>query len=157
MDCRHDKTALATDIRLPIPRAARRQLTLEVRILSRCPRVGPEIVAKREVLAPEPASELHQMNVIGTGLTPPKELMPHDACISAVLVAGPLERRNAGEGRERRRVARQNVQDRLGAQAGYGSAANVLERHVLLRAQRIDGEEQRAPPVVEGIEQDLDL
>src|ERR1051326_5048783 len=132
-DCRHDKTALATDIRLPIPRMARRQLALEVRILGRCPRIGPEIVPKREVLAPEAAAELHQMKVIGTGLTPAKELMPEDARISAVLVAGPLERRNAGEGRDRRRVARQNVQDRLGAQARYGGAADVLERQLQLR------------------------
>ena len=115
MNCRNDETALATDIRLPIPRVPRRQLTLEMPILSRCARIGPEIVAKREVLAPEPAPELHQMDVIGTGLTPAKELMPDDACIPAVLVAGPLERLNAGEGWDRSRVARQNVQDRLGA------------------------------------------
>jgi len=83
-------------------------------MLSRRPSIGPEIVAKREVLAPEPAPELHQMDVIGTGLTPAKELMPDYACIPAVLVAGPLERRNAG-GWDRSRAARQNVQDRLGA------------------------------------------
>src|SRR5947208_13514836 len=73
------------------------------------------------------------MDVIGTGLTPAKELMPDDACIPAVLVAGPLERRDVGERWDRSRVARQNVQDRLGAQARYRGAADVLERQLQFR------------------------
>src|SRR6266513_660935 len=73
------------------------------------------------------------MDVIGTGLTPAKELMPDDACIPAVLVAGPLERRDVGERWDRSRVARQNVHARLGAQARYRSAADVLERQPQFR------------------------
>src|SRR5438094_7597751 len=73
------------------------------------------------------------MGGMGTGVTPAKYLTPHDACIAAVRGAGPLERRDVGERWDRSRVARQNVEDRLGAQARYRSAADVLERQLQFR------------------------
>ncbi len=127
------ETALPTDVRLTIPRVLRCQPALQVRIARRHVRISTKTVPKCEVLPPQVTALLHEMDVIRTRLPATKELMPDDARIAAMLIARLLERGDVVANRYTRGVASQDVEDRLGAQAPYGRAADVLQSQRQLR------------------------
>ena len=68
-----------------------------------------------------------------TRLPATKQLMPDDARIAAMLIARLLERGDVVANRYTRGVASQDVEDRLGGQARYGRAADVLQSQRQLR------------------------
>src|SRR2546421_4765274 len=144
---------LALDVALSISRELSSQGPLQLRVLALGLRIRPQDVSKGEVLSPERPALLHEVNVIGPRLSAPKELMPGNPTIAAMLVPSPSEGGNIARRRCVGRVAGENVEDRLGAEARNGCAADVLEYNGkrparLAQALRLGGEEAGPPLIV---------
>jgi hypothetical protein len=122
-----DELTLAVDVRFPIVRKARRERLLELAIVACRRGVSSQVITKSQVLSPQFAVLLDEMNVIGAWLSAAKELVARDTAIAPVDVPGSLEGYDVIECEFSRRVAGQDVEHRFGAKTRHCGASDMLE------------------------------
>jgi len=87
------------------------------------------VVTKCQVLSPQFAALLDEMNVIGARLSPAKELVTRDTSIASVLVPCSRERRDVLESWHSGGVASQDVENGFGAKTWHSGASDVLDTY----------------------------
>jgi hypothetical protein len=148
-----DVRRLGIHVGLAILREARGQDALQFGELACGLGMGPEVVAKGEIVAPQRAAFFNQVQVVRPRLASAKKLSARHASLAAVLVTGLLESGNEVPGRCIAGAARRYVENRLGAHTRDGGTADVFQS----RRQRaplvaypllLSGEERWPPSVV---------
>jgi hypothetical protein len=129
-----------------------REALLERSVLRGQRGVRAQPVAKREVVAPQRAAVLDEMQVVRARIAASEVVAPRDARLATVHVARALQRRDVGRD-VARRSADQQVEDRLRHQPRHRRAAHVLDlgRQVAERgpqARTLVGEARRPRGVV---------
>lgn len=117
------------DVRLPIPRKSRRQITLQGRIRVTQSAVSAETIPENEMIPPEGAVDRSEVHVIRARIPTSEKLTPGNLLLSAVHIVGFLEYAGAFRYGRTFGVACKNVYNRLGRQSGNGGASCVLEHH----------------------------
>lgn len=147
-----DVRRLGIHIGLAILRETRGQDALQVSELVCGLGMGPEIVAKGEIVAPQRAAFFNQVQVVRPRLAPAKELSARHALLAAVLITGLLESSNEVLGRCIAGPARRYVENRLGAHTRDRGTADVFEsqrqRATLIAYPPLFSGEERWPPSV---------
>ena len=133
-------------------REARGQEALQVGELACGLGMGPQIVAKGDIIAPQRTAFFNQVHVVRPRLAPAKELSARHAQLAAVLVTGSLESGNVVRRRCIARPASSHVENRLGQHARDRGTADVFElqrqRATLVAYPLLFSGEERGPPSV---------
>jgi hypothetical protein len=148
-----DVRRLGIHVGLPISRETRGQDALQVGELACGLGMGPEIVAKGDIVAPQRTAFFNQVHVVRPRLAPAKELSARNASLAAVVVTGLLESGNVVLGRCIAGPARRYVENRLGAHTRDRGTTDVFEsqrqRATLVAYPLLfSGEERRPASVV---------
>ena len=94
-----DEATLPCNVRLTVSRELCRETPLNLFVAAGRLAVSAQIVSKGDVLAPQRAAELNEVNMIRPRLAAPEELMTGNPGISPMLIAGALERHDVCERR----------------------------------------------------------
>ena len=144
-----DVQRLGIHVSLAISREARGEAALQIGELASGLGVGPEIVAKSNIVSPERTVCFNQMQVVRPRLAPAKVLPPRHAAFAAVLITGSVERGNAALDRCAAGHARGYVENRLGAHTRDRGTADVFESHrqraTMVAYSLLFGGEERRP------------
>lgn len=115
--------------------------------------MGPEIIAKGEIVAPQIAAFLHQVQVVCARLAPAKVLSARHTSLATVLVTGLLESGNEVLDRCIAGPAGRYVEHGLGAHTRDRGTTDVFESQrqraaLVAYPLLLSGEERRPPSVV---------